>query len=273
MRHVTFCALRLGDNLAHAHFLRKLALANPGDRFVHYLHGRYAAEIRNVVADLSNVEIRVLAGRAAAWWNEKPEEPALDTWKNAGGFWERHPLKLDYGSFSLAWFDHLAGKMGLRSPLERISDLLFDYPRLCYRGHLAPRQEFALVVNSQPMSNQAPEYSIDEMDGLIAALAGKFKKVYITEPRPRFDGSAGIRPTTANNFTVTDIGLLSQACQVVVLVSTGPSWTSFNVWNEGNPPRFFGLINGRETVNLAIHTRHAHSVNGMMQQLCLRGIL
>jgi hypothetical protein len=267
MRHVTYCAVRLGDNLAHAHFLRKLAFANPGDRFVHYLHGRYAAEILNVVADVSNVEIRVLAGRLADWWNEKPEEPGIDAWKNSGGFWERDPLKLEYGSFSLAWFDHLAGKMGVRSPLERISDLLFDYPRLCYKRGIGDRQECALVVNSQPMSGQAPEYLIDEMDELIFALAGKFNRVYITEPRRCLFGTASIRATTEHSFTVTDIGLLSQACQVVILVSTGPSWTSFNIWNERNPPRFIGLINGQETVNLSMHTRHAHSVAGMTELL------
>ena len=42
--HTTHCALRLGDNLAHLHFLRKLAAAYPADYVYAYRYAKHLLE-------------------------------------------------------------------------------------------------------------------------------------------------------------------------------------------------------------------------------------
>src|SRR5580693_4479098 len=167
MKHVTHCALRLGDNLAHLHFLRKLAEAYPRHEFEHWLHGIYRPQCADVVLDLKQITLRTFPDNPSAsrWWMSPEDRKSVDAWKNTNHFWQRHPLRNDYARFMLAWFKELAERMGLRSPLTKPEHLLFDYPML--KPPCADEcASSILVVNSNPMSGRIPGFDSAALDRL-----------------------------------------------------------------------------------------------------------
>lgn len=236
----THCALRLGDNLCHLHFLRGMAKKYPDVHFVHSAHLCYLQQMIDVVADLPNVQLRDI--------EHADKEYSIDAWKNAGGFWEKHPLKNDFANFSLVWFDELARRMSLESPFERPDGLLFDYPAL-YRDNLPDHLRKPidwLVVNSPPMSGQWRGYDQPAFNTLIQSLAQR-GIVVTTHP-------TGLPiPCTHQvmGFSVTNIGQLSQCAKNILMVSTGPSWPTFNVWNHSIEQFRLVLIDHENLAGLA----------------------
>lgn len=255
--HNTHCGLRLGDNLAHLQFLRKLALTYPDHQFVHAAHVQYLHQLLEMSFDVPNIKLIPFEYRA---------KDSLDVWKNAGGFWERHPLRFQYASFMLAFFDMTAQEMGLKSPLEWPADLLFDSPQI---QKAEPRVEpfDVLIVNSAPLSNQAPYYEIGAMDYLISELAKKYK--ILTTAPSRIEG---VPCTAKNGYTVTDIGNCSIHCKHIVMVSTGASWLTFNKWNlETVETRV--VILQQEKLGLGPNEIHVQDVTGARQALLEKGLL
>jgi hypothetical protein len=252
--HVTHISLRLGDNLAHLHFLRKLALAYPQHSFRHYAHQEYLAQLVDVVSDLPQIELKAFESNPSPMrWAQVPNEPSLNAWKNHNGFWETHPLKLQYGPFMVEHFRELAEKMDLTSPIHEPADLLFDYPDLKATG-----EEYDydfLVVGSQPMSGQAPGYRPWEMQDLASKLRFNHKEVC---------------EITLAGWTVTKIGRISQKCKHIIMVSTGPSWPTFNVWNVPTPRI---IINEPERVDLTPNTSHGRNVAEVEAILREKGLL
>ena len=229
---LTYCAFRLGDNLAHLHFLRALAKANPSIHFQHAAIREYLPQMIEVVADLPNISLRDI--------RECKGEPGINAWKNAGGFWETHELKARYAEFMLVWFDVLAKRMGLLSPFTKPADLLFDYPALKRETDdngitLHPRVlKFVpfdvLVVNSIPMSGQWRGMDVVALTTLIQTLAQRYDVV-----TTRATGLNVMATESIPGFTVTDIGALSLFAKRIVMVSTGPSWPTLNVWTKETP--------------------------------------
>jgi len=251
----TFCAYRLGDNLAHLHFLRGLAKLNPHTQFTHACHLCYMDQLSEVVYDLPNLRLIPL--------DYKPLN-SIDAWKNAGGFWDTHPLKNDYAAFYLKFFDHLAERMELESPFSDPYDLLFDYPAINKPTKLCDPFDI-LIINSKPMSNQWQGYSEDQMTQMVAALAKKYSVITTQKCR------VGV-PCTQGNFTVTSIGTLSLSCKYIVGASTGPSWPTFNIWNKETVKRRIILLD-HEDVNIAPNTVCCKSVLEAKKMLQLEGIL
>lgn len=254
----THCALRLGDNLAHLHFLRGLAKRYPDVHFVHAAHLCYLQQMIEVVADLPNLQLRDI--------RHSHHELSHNAWKNAGGFWESHELKNDYANFMLAWFDVLAQRLGLESPFERPEDLLFDYPALA-QGETRFEPIDFLIVNSTPQSGQWRNYNRAQLTDLISQLS-KRHKVVTTEP-------CGLRvPCTANTlgFSVTNIGQLSQCAKNIVMVSTGPSWPTFNVWNKDSV-EFRLILIDHEVIGLSKRTEQCATVPEALRVLKVRGLL
>src|SRR6266699_2586382 len=119
----THNAYHLGDNLVHLNFLRRAALENPGRRFVHRAQWNYLDQLREVVADVPNIDL--------SDFNYMMPTNSIDAWRGAGGFWYSHPDKFDFTKFHIkSWFPHLAKRMGIENPIGSTSDMLFDYPAI-----------------------------------------------------------------------------------------------------------------------------------------------
>jgi hypothetical protein len=252
----TFCAYRLGDNLAHLHFLRALAKQHPEILFTHACHLCYMDQLSEVVWDLPNLRLIPL--------EYKPAE-SVDVWKNAAGFWESHLLKNNYGRFYCAFFHHLAELFGLESPLKEPGDLLFDYPAIRKEQKLCDPFD-VLVINSRPLSNQWSRYSEPEMTSLISCLARKLS-VITTQP-----SRLGVPCAADKHLTVTSIGTLSLSCKYIVGASTGPSWPTFNIWNKETVKRRVILLDN-EDVNIAPNTVCCKTVGDAKKMLELEGVI
>lgn len=256
----THSAMRLGDQLAALHFLRAMAKKHPDVHFVHAGPLCYLQQMIEVTADLPNLQLRdILHSR---------NELSFNAWKNAGAFWETHPNRNDYAGFMLEFFDVLAKRLGFdESPLKVPSDLLFDYPALRDdRLQAAPFD--VLVVNAAPMSSQWKAYDPVALTTLIQRLNQK-NKIIITTPC----GLPDIRCTSElPGFSVTNIGQLSQLCKVIVMVSTGPSWPTLNVWNVDTIDlRIVFLEN--EVLGLSKNTEQCTTVDEATRVLKFRGLI
>lgn len=232
--HTTHCALRLGDNLAHLHFLRKLAEANAGHRFIHFCHLDYFNQLQPVIYDQPRIALLPFTSSPASLsrWSASPPGSfeSIDAWKNAGGFWQGHSLRSDYSAFMLEWFDHIASRMELASPLKRPKDLLFDYPALNRPLADAPKDHI-LFVNSQPMSGQLPGIGMEALDALGLDLADSNPTARIITTSALSQKRLNVTCTQDLGFSVTTIGRLSCYARHIVMVATGPSWTTFNLWS------------------------------------------
>jgi hypothetical protein len=261
----THCAVRLGDNLAHLHFLRALAKAYPDQKFVHYAHRQYLPQLIEVVSDTTNVhlcDLETVEDGTGDYWSMRPHQllRSVDAWKNAGGRWEKDEHRNDYANFMFRHFCGLAKRMGLS--FVPPPDFLFDYPAL--QGYKYPAFD-CLIVNSPPQSGQMPDFNPAHLENLIGELSTKMSCV--ATARNRFCPS-----TQDKMMSVTQIGALSRFCKYIVMVSTGPSWPTFNVWNKETIQLRVILI-GEEEVNLAPNTVHAHSAMDARAVLRVRGIL
>lgn len=255
MRISTYSDVRLGDNLAHLHFLRKVAWLNPGATFEHAAHGCYLPQMIDVVADLPNIVLRDL--------RYIDRKKAINSWKNVGRFWEQHPLKNDYGAFMVDWFDRLASEMGVENPIRKPADLLFDYPAI--KDTASEPFDF-LIVNSEPMSGQWRSMDLGDLDQLAIELSQRHRVVTTRPVRPF------IPCTQRTNVSVTGIGGISRFCRYIVMVSTGPSWVTFNTWNRKTIDLRIVFLE-HERVEIAPNTVTTNNVGLARETLREKGLL
>lgn len=264
----THCALRLGDNLAHLHFLRKLAMLYREHDFIHFAHLAYIRELAEVHCGLPNLKVCDLESvddHTGGMWEMKPwpKYQSIDAWKNAGRRWENSMFRNDYGRFMIAFFRGLANKMGLISPLLTETDLIFDYPALAQWTFPAFDM---LIVNSPPLSNQMPGYNPRAMEDLVGELGSRCACI-TTHPTRH-----NVPCTQAKHMSVTQIGALSRFCKHIVMVSTGPSWPTMNVWTE-DTCEFRLILNGDERITYLRNTEHVGSADEARAVLQVRGLL
>jgi len=261
----THNAYHLGDNLVHLHFLRKVALANPDREFVHAARWQYRRELEPVVTDIPNLKLseldhdpfykypfddskgfhHVAIHRGyKSWGNEK----SVNAWRGADGFWYAHPDRNDFVKFHLeAWFPLLCERMEVENPMRTPADMLFDYPALQMPvPDLVPFD--VLVINAPPGSGQFEAFNAAELDRIICEL--EFNKVKVVAT-----GSGFPKP----HFSVTQIGQMSFHCHTILMVSTGPSWPTFNVWNKDSIKLRVILLDN-ERVNLAPNSVHCSRI-------------
>lgn len=247
---VTFCDLRLGDNLAHLHFMRSLAKAYPSIHFVHGARREYLPQLVDVVCDLPNLQLMESAHVPAG---------AINAWKNDCGYWERNPLRNSYAPFMLEWFGVLAARMGLDCPLTKPGELLFDYPALD-RKHVSWQPFDVLLVNSHALSGQFREHDDLAFHILCSDMLQAGLSVWSTAPNGNRTGC-----TMHLGLNVTAIGQLSQFARCIIAVSTGPSWPTFNVWNA-NTPRLL-LIDHERLDGIVPNIRHSARIDDAREYL------
>lgn len=232
---------------------------------MHYAHSEYIDQLEEMIWDEPRISLKALPPNGTATrWSQVPPEPSLDAWKNAGGYWQTHLLKLDYAAFALTFFRRLAGQMKRESPLDKPEDLLFDYLKLRPAGELEFEPRWVLFINSAPMSGQAQHYDPLEMEALIGRMhekhGGPIGNVVCTARGPAMSHLA--RCTADTNMSVTAIGRLSHSAHTIVMVATGPCWPTFNVWNRDRVKSRI-IISERESLAGldpdAVHVQDVHA--------------
>lgn len=251
----THNAFRLGDNLIQLNFLRRLCLQNTEIQITHY-HNPELCKFEEIDALRSDISLRLRIRPIA-------QAPAgsIDSWRNAGGYWERHPDKLNFAKFHLCWFEELSSRMCVKNPIRQVEDLLFDYPTLDSFMPMVPECDI-VVINSPGLSGQFTNFNPDDFRNLISKLVAKGYRVISTV-------DTGLCPAF-DNKNVTWIGATAARAKAVIGTSTGPSWPCLNIHNKD---AFHVLCADTETVVLtergqmarsAFHAEHILKEQGLL---------
>jgi hypothetical protein len=294
MNFHSYNRFHLGDNLIHLHFLRHLALTYPEHTFIHALKETYLGQLGESIEDVKNISLIPLENMEL-----HPGCRWMNAWKNAGceigpdapfspGFWDTHPRRNDFSCFYLELFGILSRQMGLESPFHEPDDLWFDYPRIRDGRNCtkilndvsvnqpgAPAFDF-LIVNSLPLSGQLRAFrgDPDHLTPLIEELATRYR-VIVTHPVNRPPAESPGPPilcTQDYGLSITDIGTLSLNCPYLLMVSTGPSWTTFNVWNRQTVKLRVILVDA-EQLNFGGNTVQASTREAARMILAEHGLL
>jgi hypothetical protein len=245
----THNAYHLGDNLVHLNFLRKVALANPDRQFVHAAQWQYLKQLQDVVADVPNVELKD--------FNYTTPSDSINAWRGDKQFWYSHPDRNDFVKFHVeAWFPYLADRMGVENPIKCAKDMLFDYPALLQQKFVAGFD--VLIINSPPSSGQFPSYNEFALYEIGNRIKNKGFTVLLSHPY--------------SGMSVSWYGFASMQCHTILMVSTGPSWPTFNVFNQKSIKNRIILLEP-ERVNLSPNTMHCSTVNEASEVLKGAGLL
>ena len=250
----------LGDNLVHLHFLRKVALANPDRQFIHAAQWQYLKQLQDLVLDVPNLSLTD--------YNYLPPADSINAWRGDKQFWYSHPDRNDFVKFHVeSWFPYLADRMKVENPVRKREDMLFDYPALLRRkvGELYPACD-VLVINSAPGSGQVG-YDQFALAMMADAISAKGFSVVVTDIYPE-----NLVSTQRLGFNITQIGHLSLSCHAIFMVSTGPSWPTFNIWNQDTVMNRIVLLDS-ERIWLSPHTIHCRNVGEASEVLKEAGLL
>ena len=251
----THNALRLGDNLVQLNFLRRLCLQNPDLEITHY-HNPELCKFEEIDALRSDMSLRLRIRPIS----EAPAD-SINSWRNTGGYWERHPDKLNFAKFHLCWFEELASRMCVKNPIQKVDDLLFDYPALDSFIPMAPDCD-VVVINSPGLSGQFTNFNPDDFRNLVSKLVSKGHRVISTV-------DTGLCPAF-DNKNVTWIGATAAKAKAVIGTSTGPSWPCLNVHNKN---AFHLLCADTETVIFTERGQMARSAFHALHILEEEGLL
>lgn len=207
--HHFFNQFRLGDCLWTCHWLRKVALKYPEEKFVFYCKHEHHWQASPLLENCPNAELRDLVQTPAG---------AINTWINAHN--EFPPPHSNLTRFLTDIFDRVAAMAGLESPIKTRQDWLFDYPGIA-NSRLGEKPEFGwLVVDSDPQSGQF-RFDRGAMNLLKLRLRREHKVISTKEALG--DGYG---------WSITDFGALSMRAENILMIATGPCWTTFNAVTE-----------------------------------------
>jgi hypothetical protein len=244
----------LGDNLVHLHFMRKVALANPDREFIHAAQWQYIRQLGDLTSDVPNLNLME--------YGYLTPSDSINAWRGDKQFWYSHPDRNDFVKFHVeAWFPYLADRMNVENPIKCAKDMLFDYPAIKNdKTYVVPFD--ILVINSPPGSGQFLAYNEFSFNNVALQLRNKGLKVYVTnlpdEPKVI--------------VTVSQIGHLSLHCHTILMVSTGPSWPTFNIWNQESVKNRIILLDN-ECVDLSPNTTHCRTIDEASEVLKGIGLL
>ena len=251
----------LGDNLVHLHFMRKVALANPDREFIHAAQWQYIRQLSDLTSDVPNLNLME--------YGYLTPSDSINAWRGDKQFWYSHPDRNDFVKFHVeAWFPFLADRMSVENPIKCAKDMLFDYPAIKNRIPTIPGPFDVLVINSPPGSGQFQQYSEFQIGRLAESIFLNNRSVITTSRTPTFP----VACTADTNLSVTGIGQLSLHCHTILMVSTGPSWPTFNVWNQESVKNRIILLDN-ERVNLSPNTTHCRTIDEASEVLKGIGLL
>jgi len=260
----THNAYHLGDNLIHLNFLRRIALNNSDRQFVHYCDWHLKRQLKDVVQDVPNIKLLEL--------NYLLPNDSIDAWRGAHGHWYNHPNRNDFVGYHLEWFESLSERMGVENTVKIPGDMLFDYPAIIESTLDGVFQVpfDVLVVNSAPGSGQFRNFDKHGLSMLASQMAKNGLEVVVTSPVPNYLGH--VPSTSSRGLSVTQIGTLSLHCSHILMVSTGPSWPTFNVWNLNAIKNRIILLD-EERINLSPNTFHCTQITEASEVLKQCGLL
>jgi hypothetical protein len=208
----TYNEYHLGDQLHHLHYLRKVCQLNPDVEATHYCKEEYHPQLLPL---LEGVPITLLN------LTDKPQD-AVNTWINADWYFHLSPFRHRWLEFHLDWFSNLSSRLQVLNPMQTPNSFLFDYPAL-EKNH-SESYDY-LIINSEPKSNQVPNFNHQYFHLRIHYLQQQGYTVITTHP-------TDLCPCTQHtNMTITDIGCLSKNVKHIEAIDTGPIWTTYNIWN------------------------------------------
>ncbi len=217
----------LGDCLFQCLYLQRVAPLKPEDTFLFYCQNH--EQLYETIAHVPNVELVAM----------EPIPPsAIDCWIGAEAYWHKSPIRNNYLQFYLDWFEQISKRAKLPNPFKAKEDFWWDFPALNKPTALSRPFDF-LVVNAPPKSGQF-QYDPKELDDLIAAIVRKGHTVVATNPT----SVPGVECTQTHGLTVTGIGNVSNFCTRHLMISTGPSWLTFNTTNRRFVKLRLILLNG-----------------------------
>ena len=237
-----FSHVNIGDNFEQLHFLRRLVAKYPDLQCTQYIKPEVLPHVGEVIEDTPQIAVKHV--------DERPND-ATNSWLACDDFIHKFPGKnADHVRYMLAWFQHLAHKVGLESPHSKPEDLLFDYPAL-----LKPTltDYDILFINSAPLSGQLRSYNSNAFNALAHELASK-NRIITT------DKCDGLPCTRDFNLTLTGIGSLSRHVHSVIGVATGPLWPTLNIWNH-NRLKLRIIMVDHEQLRYDASCKHASSID------------
>ncbi len=254
----------LGDNLMHLHFMRKIALANPSREFIHAVQWQYVRQLNDLTSDIPNLNLME--------YGYMTPSDSINAWRGDKQFWYSHEHRNDFVKFHTEfWFPYLASMMNVDNPVQTPADMLFDYPAIMHGLNGQFRTDYdVLVINSPPGSGQFNDFNAYELGNLASAIAAKGLKVVATHELPSH--VRNVDCTATAGLTVTQIGTLSLHCHTILMVSTGPSWPTFNIWNQDTVKNRIILLEP-ERVNLSPNSFHCASIMEVAEVLDKSGLI
>ena len=163
-----------------------------------------------------------------------PAEPnyGKDMWIANGRFAQQgvnYSGQVQIMDFVMDFLNAHCREEGITPPYRSTHDMLWRS-----RSILEPVQAKPfdiLVVNCDPLSGQAPNYSRSEVDGLLLQLVAKGHRVLCTN---------ATNAAPWGNFTIREIANLSTRAKCILGVASGPIFPTFNIWNT-HVPRYVWL--------------------------------
>ncbi len=256
-----------GDHMMYLNFIRRVAKAMPDQEFVHYAYWNLLDQLREVVEDIPNIKLAQLE-------RDLPPD-AANVWIGADNYWYAHPRQKDFVVFTLDWYAHLAKRLGVTNYMLEKKDLLFDYPAILKPisgPNLPPTPFDVLVISSAPASGQLRDYDHAMLINMAARMADKGLKVIVTTELPKHIKNVYSTVSPGQYLSITQIGQLSLHCHTILMVSTGPSWPTFNIWNQDTIKNRIILLTDQR-VELSPNTRHCKSAREAEVMLKESGLL
>jgi len=217
MTYEFFNDWHLGDCLFQCLYFHRLAPKFPNDEFVLHCRDEHHKQLAETVEHLPNVKLLP---------NDPSKPRGINCWIGAGEHWHKHPNRNQMLPFWLEWFGIISKQAELPNPFKTITDLWWDFPSIDKPTPLSKPFDF-LVVNAQPLSGQV-NVNTSEMNALIGLLRDKGHSIVTTNP-----SIPGVPNTFEQGISVSGIGNVSNFCTYHLMISTGPSWLTWNKSNVG----------------------------------------